>query len=298
MSDIQQHNLRYSQNFLTNRHLVAQLLDTCDISSTDTIYEIGPGKGIITEYLAQRCRKVVAIEKDPRLAAALRCKFETTESIILHEGDFLEYHLPTNHYKVFGNIPFNITSAIVTHLTTTVVPPDDAYLIMQKEAAQRFLGVPHETLYSVLLKPCLELELFYRFNRSDFVPAPRVDVVMLRLRKRGPPLVSHKEMALFRDFVVYSFTSPQPCLSRTLKGIFTPHQLKLLNNDLDLNTDVTPTMLHFEQWLCLFDCFKRFAHPQAIHRVVGSEVRLRQQQAKLQKMHRTRASKEQKRFSI
>lgn len=298
MSDIQQFSIRYSQNFLTSRYLVAQLLDTCDIHSTDTVYEIGPGKGIITECLAQRCHQVVAIEKDPLLVAALRSKFAKTRNIRLYEGNFLEYNLPGSHYKVFGNIPFNITTAIVTHLTTTLVPPDDAYLIMQKEAAQRFLGEPHETLYGVLLKPCFEVELLHSFHRSDFVPTPRVDVVMLRLRKRGPPLIAYKEMALFRDFVVYSFTTPQPCLRKTLKGIFTPPQLKLLNNDLDLNTDVTPTMLHFEQWLCLFDCFKRFAHPQAIHRVVGSEVRLRQQQAKLQKIHRTRASKEQKRFSV
>lgn len=298
MSDIQQPNIRYSQNFLTSRSLIAQLLDMCDIHSSDTIYEIGPGKGIITECLAQRCRQVVAIEKDPRLAAALRCKFDKTENITLHEGDFLEYHLPTNHYKVFGNIPFSITSAIVTQLTTTVVPPNDAYLIMQKEAAQRFLGEPHETLYGVLLKPCFELELLYHFKRSDFLPAPRVDVVMLRLRKRGPPLISRKEMALFRDFVVYSFTTSQPCLRTPLKGIFTPHQLKLLSSDLDLNTDVTPTTLYFEQWLRLFDSFKRLANTRAINTVLGSEIRLRQQQAKLAKIHRTRVSKEQRRFSI
>ena len=298
MSNIQQSNIRYSQNFLTSRSLIAQLLDMCDINAGDTIYEIGPGKGIITECLAQRCRQVIAIEKDSLLAATLYSKFGKTSNIRLYEGDFLEYNLPGSHYKVFGNIPFNITTAIVTHVTTTFVPPDDAYLIMQKEAAQRFLGEPHETLYGVLLKPCFELELLHCFNRSDFVPTPRVDVVMLRLRKRGPPLISHKDMALFRDFVVYSFTAPQPCLRTTLKGIFTPRQLGLLSNDLDLNTDVTPTMLHFEQWLCLFDCFKRLAHPQAINRVAGSEVRLRQQQAKLQKIHRTRVSKEQKRFSI
>jgi 23S rRNA (adenine-N6)-dimethyltransferase len=292
MSAIQQRSIVYSQNFLKSRYLVDQLLDKCDINLNDIIYEIGPGKGIITERLAQRCRQVIAIEKDPLLVDALRPKFAVTANIRLHEGNFLEYRLPRGHYKVFANIPFNVTSAIVTQLTTAPVPPDDTYLIVQKEAAKKFLGEPQESLYGILLKPCFELELLHRFRRRDFIPAPRVDVVMLRLRKRGPPLVLRNEMSLFRDFVVYSFTTPQPSLRSAFKGIFTSSQFKRLRNNLDLDFDVTPTSLYFEQWLWLFDGFKRIATPQAIHTIQGSEMRLRHQQAKLEKIHRTRVSRE------
>lgn len=292
MSAIQRRSILYAQNFLKSQYLVDQLLDECDIGLNDIIYEIGPGKGIITEQLAQRCRQVIAIEKDPLLVDALRLKFAGTANIRLHEGNFLEYHLPSGRYKVFANIPFNITSAIVTRLTTAPVPPDDTYLMMQKEAAEKFLGEPQESLYGILLKPCFELELLHRFKRSDFIPAPRVDVVMLRLRKRGPPLVSRTEMSLFRDFVIYSFTTPQPSLRSTFKGIFTSRQFKRLRNNLDLDFDVTPTSLCFEQWLCLFNCFKCVANTQAIRMILGSEMRLRQQQAKLEKIHRTRVSGE------
>lgn len=293
MSAIQRRSILYAQNFLKSQYLVDQLLDECDIGLNDIIYEIGPGKGIITERLAQRCRQVIAIEKDPVLVDALRRKFAGTANIRLHEGNFLEYRLPSGHYKVFANIPFNITSAIVTRLTTTPVPPDDTYLMMQKEAAEKFLGEPQESLYGILLKPCFELELLHRFKRSDFIPAPRVDVVMLRLRKRGPPLVSRNEMSLFRDFVIYSFTTPQPSLRNTFKGIFTSRQFKRLRNNLDLDFDMTPTSLCIEQWLCLFNCFKRVATTQAIRMILGSEMRLRRQQAKLEKMHRTRVSREE-----
>lgn len=292
MSAIQRRSILYSQNFLKSRYLVDQLLDKCDIGLDDIIYEIGPGKGLITERLAQRCRQVIAIEKDPLLVDALRRKFACTTNIRVHEGDFLEYSLPGGHYKVFANIPFNITSAVVTRLTTAPVPPDDTYLIMQKEAAEKFLGVPQESLYAILLKPSFELKLLHRFRRSDFIPAPRVDVVMLRLRKRGPPLISRNEMSLFRDFVVYSFTTAQPSLKSTFKGIFTPRQFKRLSDNLALDFDATPRSLCFEQWIHLFDCFKRIATPQAIHTIQSSEMRLRQQQAKLQKIHRTRISRE------
>ena len=118
---------------------------------------------------------------------------------------------------------------------------------------------------------------------------------MLRLRKRGPPLVARNEMPLFRDFVIYSFTAPQPSLRSTFKGLFTSNQFKLLSNKLDSDFDMTPTSLDFAQWLYVFDCFKRVASLQAIHTVLGSEMRLRQQQTNLEKMHRTRVSRERKR---
>ncbi len=97
-------------------------------------------------------------------------------------------------------------------------------------------------------------------------------------------------MSLFRDFVVYSFTTPQPSLRKSLKSVFTPRQFKLLSNNLKLDFAATPTSLYFDQWLALFDSLKRFAHPQAIYTIQGSEMRLRQRQARLEKLHRTRVA--------
>ncbi len=285
MSAIERPGILYSQNFLKSPSLVDQLLNKSDINSNDVVYEIGPGKGIITQRLASHCRQVIAIEKDPRLVDVLCSKFASISNIRIAAGDFLEYHLPNGHYKVFANIPFNITSAVVTHLTNAPVPPDDAYLIMQKEAAEKFLGQPRESLYGILLKSSFELEIIHHFHRHDFTPAPRVDVVMLRLRKRGPPLLSSNDMQLFRDFVVYSFTMPKPSLHSTLKSIFTSPQLKRLSMQLDLAD--TPTSFELEQWLSLFRSFKQLAGPQAIYAVRGSEKRLRHQQVNLEKVHRT-----------
>lgn len=287
MSAIERSSILYSQNFLKSPSLVDQLLNKSGISFNDVVYEIGPGKGIITERLARRCRQVIAVEKDPRLVNALYSRFAQTTNIRIDAGNFLEYRLPCSPYKVFANIPFNITSAVVTHLTSATVPPDDAYLIMQKEAAEKFLGQSRESLYGILLKPSFELSLHHHFRRSDFTPAPRVDVVMLRLRKRGPPLIPRSDASLYRDFVVYSFTAPQPSLRHTFKDIFTPHQLKYLSSSLHIDFDGTPTFLCFEQWLSLFYSFKQLASRRAISIIHGSERRLRQQQARLDKVHRT-----------
>src|SRR5436305_10777683 len=126
------------------------MLDRLSIGHDYVGYEIGDGKGIITWRLALRWKQVIAIEKDSRLSALLLQQFADRSNVTIHEGDFLDYCLPRKPYKVFANIPFNITTAIVTRLTAAQYPPEDAYLTMQKDAAEKFRGKPHESLYTVL----------------------------------------------------------------------------------------------------------------------------------------------------
>src|SRR5207237_8450785 len=133
---------------------------------------------------------------------------------------------------------------------------------MQKEAAGMFVGRPHESLRSLLLKPWFEVEIVDRFRRKDFVPEPRVDVVMLRLRKRGPPLVNRADRQCFLDFVVYGFTRWRPTLGSILKGIFTGQQLKYMRRELGFDLETTPTSLSFEQWLNLFEYCKNVGNEQ------------------------------------
>ena len=201
MSPAERRSIAYAQNFLRSRQLVDRLLDRSSIVPDDLVYEIGPGRGRITERLARRCRQVVAIEKDPRLAVLLRHRLAGTPNVVVREADFLRYDLPRGPYKVFASIPFNVTTEIVTKLTAASRPPDDAYLIVQREAAARIAGSPRELLYGLLLKPWFEPSVVHRFRRTDFAPVPRVEAVLLRLRKRGPPLVGPRESQLYRDFV-------------------------------------------------------------------------------------------------
>ena len=154
-----------------------------------------------------------------------------------------------------------------------------------------FLGKPRESLRALLLKPWFEMEITHRFQRRDFTPAPRVDVVMLRLRKRGPPLVKNTDRQCFRDFVTHVFTAWQPALDSALKSIFTRQQLKYLKRDLAFDLDVSPAYLPFEQWLHLFEHFKMVRDERTMQVIAGSEKDLLRQQQKLQKVHRTRSGR-------
>ncbi len=284
-------SVRYSQNFLRDPQLVVSLLDRSDIAPDATVYEIGPGAGIITEQLAQRYRRVIAIERDSRLAERLQRQFAERPNVTIHAGDFLRHPLPRQPYSVFANIPFNITSAIVTKLTSAPNPPNLAYLAMQREAAAMFLGEPHGTLRAALLYPWFEIEIVHRFKRGDFVPAPRVDVVLLRLRKRGPPLVTRADRHAYRDFVTYCFTAWRPMLSGALNDLLTPRQLTRIRRESGCTLDLPPTTLPCEQWLNLFSHTKAIGDERALRAIAGSERQLRQRQKSLQKLHRTRANK-------
>lgn len=281
----------HSHNFIKNSALVAKLIKRCQIRPEDVVYEIGPGRGIVTSQLALHCRRVVAIEIDPALATALCRQFSQFPHVKIHNGDFLEYPLPRKPYRVFSNIPFNLTSAIVTRLTETTNPPEDAWLVMQKEAAEMYLGTPRESLRSLLLKPWFQVEIVHRFQRTDFFPAPHVDVVLLQFSKRAPPLVSPADRQSFRDFVVSAFTSHHPDLGGFLKKAFSWRQVKHIARALEMDLQTKPTSLNMEHWFGLFEYFKVIGNEQARRAMAGSELRLRRDQARLKKVHRTRKTR-------
>jgi 23S rRNA (adenine-N6)-dimethyltransferase len=284
-------SIRYAQNFLRDPRLVAALLDRFCLESESTVYEIGPGKGIITEQLALRYRQVVAIEKDPRLANLLRRTFADRPNVTISSGDFLCYRLPHRKYQVMANIPFNVTAAIVTKLTTAECPPENAYLTMQREAADALVGKPHASLRTILLQPWFAMEIVHHFQRTNFIPAPHVDVVMLRLRKRGPPLVRRADRQYFRDFVTRVFTAWQPTVAETLKHLCTRQHFNALRRRSDFDLNGTPTSLTLEQWLELFASFQSVGDKQALAEISGSEKRLMHRQNRVQKIHRTRAGR-------
>jgi 23S rRNA (adenine-N6)-dimethyltransferase len=281
------HRIAHSQNFLRSPRLVDRLLDHSGIGSDDLVIEIGPGRGIITERLAARCRQVLAVEQDPFLVEELRGQFAHTSNVALFPGDFLSFPLPLTAYKIFANIPFNITAAIVCKLTSGTSPPSDTYLAVQREAAARFMGTPRETLVSVLLKPWFEPTVVHRFRPTDFVPRPGVAVVLLRLRRREAPLVVPGDAALFGDFAAYVFTAWQPTVREALARILLRRQVADIERAAGVSLACPPSDIPFTAWIALADVFRTVAG-ERVAAIEGARERLKRQQLQLRKIHRTR----------
>jgi 23S rRNA (adenine-N6)-dimethyltransferase len=288
MPSAQRPRIRYAQNFLIDPSLVDRLLDLTSVGLNDFVLEIGPGEGIITERLARRARRVLAIERDGVLARRLAARFASQPRIAICAADFLTTPLPNEPYKVVANIPFNRTATIVSTLTRVARSPDDCYLVVQREAAERFLGRPYGTLYAASLAPWFAGSLLHRFERADFMPSPGVDVVLLRLAKRGPPLVAAADRGLYRDFVTALFVARRPNVFATLRRLAPPGRVAQALLLADVPGDARPSELLPERWPALFCAFARVAGRPALRHLAGAEERLQAQQAGLQRSHRTR----------
>lgn len=237
-----------SQNFLTSAKIIHRLLARTTIGKSDRVIEIGAGKGHITRALVNVCREVVAYEIDPALCQSLRCTLVNQDALKLVQGDFLTARLPVRGaYKVFANIPFSITTAIVRKLTTAPNPPTDAWLVVEKGAAKRFVGTPRETATSLALKPFFDTNIVYHFARADFHPMPGVDCVLLHFAKKEQPDIDPCARAAFAAFVK---GGARRFLSK--KQIATALRLQNL-------APLGPSSeMLYVQWLCLFRSSRRF----------------------------------------
>ena len=242
-----------SQHFLRNRALASSLVSQA-ISSDDLVLEIGPGRGMLTFELARRCGRLVAIELDEHLCHVLRERMRRDTHVSIIHTDFLRFALPATPYKVLGNIPYNRTAAIIRRLADAGSPPEDAFLVVQREAAERFAGAPYapESLASLLLKPWWHVEIVRRLRRTDFDPPPRVESVVLWFARRTRPLIVQSERHDYERFVRSSFGRRGRSVERCVGGEFTHRQIKRLSNDLRFDPAVPPSALTFDQWLGLF----------------------------------------------
>lgn len=276
-----------SQNFLRRPGLVASLVERANIARGDLVIEIGPGRGIITRQLASRAGRVMAVEVDRRLVTDLRTSFQGSPNVEIVEADFLRWPLPRGPYKVFANIPFNITADIVRRLTEDENSPQAAYLIMQDEAAFRFMGKPKDSQTSILLKPWFEVEIVVNIDKREFSPVPKINAVLAEFRKREPPLLDPPSRQWFKDFVVYGYNQWQPTVLDAFRNVFSHKQRSIIVRDMMIE-GAKPSDLTFEQWLKLFKTFTIYVPDDKKKIIGGAGKRLEKQQRGLRKWHRTR----------
>ena len=245
-------HLSDSQNFITNRKLIHRIIRSANICAGDMVLEIGTGKGHLTEVLCETAGSVYSVEIDRKLYENTKEKLAQFTNLKLICGDFLKYSLPAKgDYKVFSNIPFFITTQIVEKLTRVSNPPADIWLVMEKGAAKRFMGMPKETEKSLLLKVNWNIEIVYYFRREDFHPMPVVDSVLVHFSRKKIPDLNKKEYQEFQKFIGHSFKYGI-CGS---KGLLTKRQVSTALRQAGLPYAHEDSVTLYIQWLCLFRCY-------------------------------------------
>lgn len=248
------HPLSISQNFLRNPKIAEDLLAKTNITRQDTVYDIGAGKGTLTSVVAPKCQKVIAVEADPNLVAKLRGNMKEFPNVSLHEGDYLKMPTPPEPYKVFANIPFNLSADILHKLVDAENPPTASYLIVQKEFAQKLVTkkVGYNSQLAILLGVKFDVHIVKKLRPDNFYPRPRVSTVFLEILKRTDPLLSAQEYQAFRDFVIYTYNAFKTNVSKALLPIFGESEFAKVATILKFSVTATPSQLNLEQWIGLF----------------------------------------------
>jgi len=189
------------QHFLINEHVLGRIIEYGQLNSSDTILEIGAGYGNLTEKLARKACKVIAIEVDPELASSLN-RFENVELII---GDALEQDFP--HFnKVISNLPYSISSPVTFKLLEYKF--DLGILMYQHEFAKRMVATPGGKDYgrlSIAIQYRANVEILEIVPRLAFSTPPKVDSAIVRLVPRPPPY-EVKDVDFFMKFIKAAFS--------------------------------------------------------------------------------------------
>lgn len=244
-----------SQHFLTSQELVARLVAQAKYEKTDTILEIGPGKGIITAELLKNVAIVIGVELDEGLCEYLRLKFGSEKRLQIVNCDFLQYKLPSGKYKVISNTPFAIESAVLRKLLDAQNPPEQINLILIEEFALRWLGLNYQSQFSIYYLPWWKLQITYKFKRTDFDPPPTIASVMVEFKKKDNPLLPISEKSSYQVFLQAGFGGGGR-LSQNLAKIFSKNQMTRIAKQWKISFEWKPTDLSLEQWIQLYQVSK------------------------------------------
>ena len=215
---------RWGQNFLADRNLLDKIVRTIDPKKSDSILEIGPGEGALTELIYPIVKEMVAIEIDPMLIEHLKNR-ESLKGLNIVHGDVLLQDIESlpvkNLVRVIGNIPYNITSPIIFWLIEQLHFWNDAFIMMQKEVAERLsaaVGTKAYGRFTVVTGAYLNMEYCFTIPPDVFIPKPKVDSAIIRFTKKENPLISDEKYMRFNKLVSAAFSQRRKMLRNTLKG--------------------------------------------------------------------------------
>lgn len=215
------------QHFLRSQGALAAVAAAADIVPGETVVEIGPGEGALTEHLLAVGARVVAIEKDHRLIPLLKEKF-AGKKFTVYEADALETDLETlevrGTYKIVGNIPYYITGALIRKFLTVTEQPSVLVFLVQKEVAERIARSKKESILSLSVKAYGNPRYVKKVPRGAFVPPPKVDSAILLvtdISRKHFTSTTHEQ--LFFDLLHAGFGSKRKLLVRNLEKILGPN---------------------------------------------------------------------------
>lgn len=215
---------KLGQNFLIDENIVNGIVRAADIQQGETVLEIGPGIGTLTQGLAEAGANVVAVELDSRLIEVLAKTLEGYKNIRIVHGDILKVNIAAEvnapRFKVVANLPYYITTPIIMGLLEQRLPVDSLVTMIQKEVAERMVASPGGKEYgalSVAVQYFTKPEIMFAVPPSSFIPSPAVESAVIRCVVRDKPAVDVADERLFFRVVKAAFSQRRKTLNNAMK---------------------------------------------------------------------------------
>lgn len=221
------------QNFLVDPAHRARIVAAAELTRDDTVLEVGPGPGVLTELIAEQAGRVIAVELDDRLIPYLREWFTDQPHVTIVHGDILKLDtgdwglgmgipnpqspIPSPSYKVIANLPYYITSAAIRHLLESTPPPELLVLTVQREVAERMVASPPDmSLLALGVQFYCTARIVGRIPAGSFYPVPKVDSAVVRLDRLAEPAAAGVTAEAFFRVARAGFSQPRKQLRNSL----------------------------------------------------------------------------------
>ncbi len=245
------------QHFLHDRKIVRRIVTESGVTKGDVVLEIGPGLGIMTRELASRVSRMVAVERDTRLAGALGDA--ALENVEIVEANALEVDIPqlmeTDEYHVVANLPYSVGVAIIQRLQESVPPPRTLTLMLQREVAERIVAVPPDmNLLAVAVQFYGTPKLLFRIGTGAFVPPPTVQSSVIRIVTHRNPLLDQTDQTIFFRVVRAGFSQPRKqIINNLIHGLgYSRDEIHHVLTVAGIDPTVRPERLTVADWIQVF----------------------------------------------
>jgi len=241
------------QNFLVDPNIIKKIVDASQIKAGETVLEIGPGRGAITEGISEKAKHVIAVEKDKWLAQELEQRFQQTNVNILQKDILrLTFNGIRGKVKVIGNLPYNIATPIITKMIDNRNKIEDMYLTVQWEYGKRIVARPNTSDYgsfSCFVQFYTEPKLLFKIKSSSFRPAPKVQSCFLRLTPLKAPLYKVKDEERLLKVIRASFNQRRKSVQNSLRAVIGKEKVGECLEKAGVNPALRAENLHLKDFV-------------------------------------------------
>jgi 16S rRNA (adenine1518-N6/adenine1519-N6)-dimethyltransferase len=236
---------RFGQNFLHNDSVISDIVDAINPEPEENLVEIGPGLGALTEPVIERAKNLSVVELDRDLAERLRHHPFLAPHLTIYETDALKFdfaQLATDEkpLRIFGNLPYNISTPLIFHLLTFKDKVQDMHFMLQKEVVQRMAAGPDSKAYgrlSIMTQYQCEVIPVMEIGPEAFKPAPKVDSAIVRLIPHREIKNPVKDIAALNTVCLAAFNQRRKTIRNGFKNLISVAQLEALNIDANLRPE-------------------------------------------------------------